>query len=98
MSVNTVLRVRLTPRGGRDAVIGYRQGDGVLLLRVAAPPVGGAANRACVELLAEALGIRRARVTLVAGETAREKRFAVADMTDAERDALLAALPPAPES
>jgi uncharacterized protein len=45
-----IIRVRLTPRGGKDAVIGVR--DGVLHLRVAAPAADGAANRACAALVA----------------------------------------------
>jgi len=73
-------------------VIGIRRVDGVLLLRVSAPPVDGAANRACIDLLAETLGVRRVQVTLAAGETAREKRFRVTGMTEAERDQRLAAL------
>jgi len=74
-------------------VIGVRSTDGVLLLRVSAPPVDGAANRACTELVAETLGVRRAQVALTAGETAREKRFRVTGLTEAERDARLASLP-----
>ncbi len=96
--VTTLIRIRLTPRGGRNSVIGYRKSDGYLLLRVAAPPVEGAANRACTELVAATFGVKRSVVTLVGGETSREKRFAITGMTDTERDAILNALPAAPES
>jgi uncharacterized protein len=78
------VRVRVTPRGGRDAIIGVRPDDSVLLLRVAAPPVDGAANKACIALLAEALGVRRGDITLVSGQTSRDKRFAVATLTGEE--------------
>jgi uncharacterized protein (TIGR00251 family) len=87
------VRVRVTPRGGRDAVIGFRARDGVLVLRVAAPPVDGAANRACLALVAETLGVRRSQVRLSGGETAREKRFTIAGMTEEERDQCLRRLP-----
>lgn len=97
-SVKTLIQVRLTPRGGKDSVIGYRKSDGVLLLRVAAPPVDGAANRACTELVAITFGVKRSAVTLVSGETSREKRFALVGLTDTERDTRLNALPAAPES
>ena len=90
------VRVRVTPRGGRDAVVGYRAADGVLLLRVAAPPVDGAANRACVELVAEVFGVKRGQVTLAAGKTAREKQFTIAGLSEAERDERLRRLPAAP--
>jgi uncharacterized protein (TIGR00251 family) len=88
------VRVRLTPRGGKDAVIGYRAADGVLLLRVAAPPVDGAANKACLELVANTLGVKRSQVTLIGGETARDKRFIVVGVTEIERNQRLGALPP----
>ena len=53
-------------------------------MRLTAPPVEGAANAACRELLAELLGVKRAQVELVSGEKAREKRFRVSGLTDAE--------------
>jgi hypothetical protein len=72
--------VRLTPRGGRDRVDGVA--DGVLRVRVAAPPVDGAANKALVSLLADELGLARGSVRIVAGETARTK-LVEADGVDA---------------
>jgi len=70
------IAVRLTPRGGRDAVEGIAAGaDGrpVLAVRVSAPPVEGAANAALLAVLAKALGVPRARIGFVSGETARLK-------------------------
>ncbi len=75
------LTVRLTPKGGRDAIDGVeRMADGrsVLKVRVRAAPSEGAANDALVRLIAKALGIAPREVTLVAGATARIKRLAVA--------------------
>ncbi|PZQ51311.1 MAG: hypothetical protein DI556_03840 [Rhodovulum sulfidophilum] len=71
------LAVRLTPRGGRAAVegIGDAGGQPVLRVRVAAPPVDGAANTALVEALAAALGLPRSAIRFVAGERARVKRL-----------------------
>ena len=83
--------VRLTPRGGRDAIEGIeRRGDGrtVLKARVRAAPSEGEANAALCRLLAGALGVARGRVTLVAGASARVKRIEVAG----ETGALVAAL------
>jgi uncharacterized protein (TIGR00251 family) len=65
------IRVRLTPRGGRDALTGVR--DGIVHARVAAPPADGRANAALCRLLAKALGVPPTRVTIVRGRTAREK-------------------------
>ena len=75
MGAEVRLAVRLTPRGGRDAVDGVR--DGVLLVRVAAPPVDGAANTALARLLADELGVPRTAVRLVAGTTGRRKLVAL---------------------
>lgn len=75
MGAEVRLTVRLTPRGGRDSVDGVR--DGVLQVRVAAPPVDGAANEALVRLLAAELDVPRRTVRLVSGATGRRKVVAV---------------------
>jgi uncharacterized protein len=65
------IRVRLTPRGGRDAISGVH--DGVLAVRVRAAPVDGKANAALCRLLAKAVGVPPSRVRIVRGHAAREK-------------------------
>jgi len=80
-----VLRVHVSPGAGRSAVTG-RHGDAVKI-RVAAPPVDGRANAALVELLATELGLKAADVTLVAGETARAKRFRLGGLDPDDADA-----------
>jgi uncharacterized protein (TIGR00251 family) len=63
--------VRVVPRASRSAVEGVH-GD-ALKVRLAAPPVDGAANEALVALLADALGVRPRAVRIVHGTTARTK-------------------------
>ena len=73
--------VRLTPRGGRDAIEGIeRRADGqcVLKARVRAAASEGEANSALLTLLARAAGVPPRDVTLVAGATARVKRLTIA--------------------
>ena len=65
------LRVRVTPRAGRNEIAGER--DGVLLVRVTAPPEGGRANTAVCRLIAKELGIGSTRVSVVRGARSREK-------------------------
>lgn len=86
------LAVRLTPRGGVAKVEGVADWDGhpVLKVRVAAPPVEGAANDALVAFLAKSLAVPRSAVTLIAGERARVKRLRVAGDGLAARLAALA--------
>jgi len=72
--------VRLTPRGGRDAIEGIaRRADGrvVLKARVRAAPSEGEANAALCRLLANAVGVAPRQATLVSGATAREKRVRI---------------------
>jgi uncharacterized protein len=78
------LRVRVQPRASRNEVTAWR--DGVLHVRLTAPPVEGAANAACRDFLAEWLGIKRSQIELISGDKSREKRFRVSGLTDAEME------------
>jgi hypothetical protein len=69
----------LTPGAGRDVIDGI--GEGVLRARVAARPVDGAANEALRRLLAEALDVPVARITLVRGARSRTKVVAIDGVT-----------------
>lgn len=82
-----ILAVRLTPRGGRDAVEGWAldaDGRPYLKVRVSSPPVDGAANAALVAFLAKTLRIPRSAVKLASGETARLKRLELEGVDQAE--------------
>ena len=86
-----VIDVRLTPRGGRDAIEGIEQradGRSVFKARVRAVASEGAANAALCRLVAEALDVAPRQVTVAAGATSRVKRIRVIG----EPNALVAAL------
>ena len=73
-----VLYVRVTPKGGRDAINGFYTDDAgrtYLAVRVSSPPQDGAANDAVRRLIARQAGIARSAVTIEAGQQAREKRL-----------------------
>jgi uncharacterized protein (TIGR00251 family) len=75
------LAVRLTPKGGRDAIDGVEQRDDgqcVLKVRVRAAPTEGEANDALVKLIAKTLGVPPRDVSLIAGAISRIKRVAIA--------------------
>ena len=75
------LTVRLTPKGGRNAIDGIdvlSDGRAVLKARVAAPPSEGEANDALCRLIAKAMGVPPRDVALVAGASARIKRLTIA--------------------
>ena len=76
-----LLTVRLTPKGGRDALDGIAQladGRAVLKARVRAAASEGEANSALVQLIARTLAVPPTSVSLIAGETARIKRLKIA--------------------
>ena len=86
-----IVTVRLTPKGGRDAIDGIEtlsDGSTVLKARVRAAPFEGEANAALGRLLAKALGVPPGRAEIVGGATARIKRVKIAG----EASALAAAL------
>jgi uncharacterized protein YggU (UPF0235/DUF167 family) len=89
------LDVRLTPRGGRDAIDGIeRRADGrfVLKARVRAAPFEGQANDALRRLVAHELGLAPRQIEITAGEGARIKCLRIAgdpQMLDAALDRLI---------
>jgi uncharacterized protein len=72
--------LRVTPRGGRDAIDGIEtlaDGKSVLKVRVRAIADGGEANRAVAALLAKALDVPKSSVKLLSGATSRIKQVAI---------------------
>ncbi|HBF30052.1 DUF167 domain-containing protein [Rhizobium sp.] len=70
------LAVRLTPNGGRDAVDGVElngNGEAHLKVRVSDVPEKGKANKALIAFLAKRIGVAKSSITLVSGDTARQK-------------------------
>jgi hypothetical protein len=64
--------LRVTPRASRNQL---SEEDGQLRALVTAVPEDGRANKAVAELLADALGVAKTRLTLIRGATSREKVF-----------------------
>jgi len=84
------LAVRVTPRAKRNALAGTIAGaDGrpLLAIRLAAPPIDGAANKALLAFLADLFGLPKSAVAILSGETGRRKivRLAGIDVESASR-------------
>ncbi|HEV8346401.1 MAG TPA: DUF167 domain-containing protein [Vicinamibacterales bacterium] len=79
--------VRVIPRARRTESSGER--DGAFVIRLAAPPVDGAANDALVEFLSDALNVPRRAVRIVSGERGRRKRVEIEGLTRADVKARL---------
>ena len=82
------LSVRVQPRAARDAVVGQRAGT--LVVRVKAPPVEGAANKALLRLIARQLDLPPSAVRLVRGAAGRDKLLRLEGTTAAAVRARLA--------
>jgi uncharacterized protein YggU (UPF0235/DUF167 family) len=93
------IRVRVTPRGGRDAIDGIdtlSDGQRVVKVRVRAVPEDGAANDAVRRLLAETLRLPLSAVRLESGATARLKAFSLAGVAQDLIERLAAEIGPKP--
>ncbi len=68
------IAVRVTPRAARNRIT---QEGGEIRVYVTTPPEDGKANAAVQKLLAKALGVAKSRLTLIRGQTARDKVFTI---------------------
>jgi uncharacterized protein (TIGR00251 family) len=79
MADSARINVYVQPRASKTVIAGMH--DGCVKIRLAAPPVDGAANAALVEFVAEQLGIAKSRVRITAGLTSRRKTVEVDGVT-----------------
>ena len=76
------MALRVQPRSRKNELAGERAG--ALLVRVTAPPVDGKANEAMSRLIAKRLGVPAGRVSIVRGESSRDKLLEVEGIGDDE--------------
>jgi uncharacterized protein (TIGR00251 family) len=67
--------VYVQPRASKAAIVGCH--DNALKVKLTAPPVGGAANKQCVQVLAKALGLPKSAVTITSGQASRLKQISL---------------------
>lgn len=82
-----LLAVRVSPRASKAAITGEENGR--LKVRLKAPPLDGRANRELLSVLAAALGLRKSRLQLVAGEKSRDKTVLLTGISEPDAAALL---------
>jgi uncharacterized protein (TIGR00251 family) len=85
---SSYLNLKVTPNAARSSVNGYK--DGVLQVRIAAPPVKGKANRELVALLSRTLGVSKLAIKIVKGQTSRNKVIIIEGISNKEIDERLA--------
>lgn len=71
--------VRVVPRASKTEITG--EIDGVLKVRLSAPPVDGAANSELIKVLARAFGVSRRQIDIVSGQTSKTKRIRITGAT-----------------
>ncbi len=69
--LRATLSVRLQPRASKNEVVGFK--EGILYLRLTAPPVENTANRALEAFVADLLGVRKSQVSVIQGQKSRDK-------------------------
>ena len=72
------MSVRVIPRSSKNSITWE---EGVLKVRLTAPPVDGAANEALIALLAQRLGLPKRDISIVQGATGRQKTVEIIGMT-----------------
>lgn len=85
-----LISIRVIPRASKSAIAG-RRGDAILV-RLAAPPVEGAANEELIEVLSKAFGRPRRDITIVSGHKSRDKRVSIEGISDTDAAARLSAI------
>ena len=67
--------VYVQPRASKVAIVGRH--EDALKIKLTAPPVGGAANKQCVQLLAKTLGLAKSDIAITAGMSHRKKQIRI---------------------
>jgi uncharacterized protein len=74
--------VRVVPRASRSEIVGEL--DGAVKIRLASPPVGGAANAELIKLLSKQLSVPKSNISIISGQTSKTKQIRIAGMAAAE--------------
>ena len=81
------LKLRVIPRARKDQTAGER--EGAIIVRLQAPPVEGAANRALTKFLAKTLGVRASDITITSGDKSRDKVVVIEGISQQEAEKAL---------
>jgi len=80
-----IFKVQVVPRASRSEIVGEH--NGALRVRIAAPPVDGAANEKLIRTLARAFKVPRRDVEIISGHTSKLKQVSVRNLTAAALNA-----------
>jgi len=78
------LEVRVQPNANHNSIAGFR--EGVLYLKIAAPPVKGKANQELIAYLVDILDTSKSSISIQKGQTGRRKSVSISGLS---QDSLL---------
>ena len=82
-----VITVRVVPRASKSEIVGLE--NGILKIRITSPPVDGAANAELIRLLSKTLSVAKRDITIASGETSRNKRISIDNVSQSKLDEIL---------
>ncbi|MCD9189147.1 MAG: DUF167 domain-containing protein [Pyrinomonadaceae bacterium] len=74
-----IFSVRVVPRASKSEIVGEH--DGALRVRIASPPVDGAANAELVRLFAKTFGVSKSEIEITGGQTSKSKQIKISGVT-----------------
>jgi uncharacterized protein len=74
-----IFNVRVVPRASKSEIVGEL--GGALKVRIASPPVDGAANAELIKILAKTFGVSKSEVEIISGQTSKLKQIKIANLT-----------------
>ena len=80
---DVIIDIHAQPGAKRSAVVGEHGGR--LKIAIASPPIDGKANSALITFLAKTLGVSKSSVSILSGETSRQKRLIVHQISDQKK-------------
>jgi len=84
---NVVIRVKVLPRSSKNQIVA--QEDGILKVKVTAPPVEGEANKRLKNLLAKSFGRSKGSIDIISGERSRTKLIRIRGLSPVEMNRAL---------
>jgi uncharacterized protein (TIGR00251 family) len=79
---NLIFNVRVVPRASKSEIVGDL--DGALKIRIASPPVDGAANAELIKVLSKKLNVAKNAVEIVGGQTSKQKQIRISGINHAD--------------
>jgi len=79
-----IFDIRVIPRSSRSEIVGEH--DGALKVKLASPPVDGAANAELIKLLAKKFRVAKSDIEIVSGETSKNKRIKIINLSKSKFD------------